>query len=188
MIIDLTTKIEKDSDAMKWIETQENKLRAAGHVGTHLDTYCKSDIPIEYFKSSGVLIDVSEICCDREVEPKDLEGTNILENSFVVFRTSHIDKFEYGTKDYFNNHPQLSHKLIDFLLDKKINFIGIDCSGIRRGQEHQPADRLCESKGVYVIENLSNLQKIGSDPFTVYTMWLDDSDLTGLRCRVIVEQ
>lgn len=188
MIIDLTTKIEKDSEAMKWIESQEDKLRAAGHVGTHLDTYCKSDIPIEYFKSKGILIDVSDICYDREIDIKDIDGVEILENTFVIFRTTHIDKFNYGTKEYFSNHPQLSDKLIDYLLEMQINFIGIDCSGIRRGQEHQPADRLCESKGVYVIENLSNLQKIGCDPFNVYTMWLDDCDLTGLRCRVIVDQ
>ncbi|CDI50044.1 cyclase family protein [Clostridium tetani] len=187
MIIDLTTKVSQE-EIEEWLNTKENKYIASGHIGTHLDTYLKSSIPLEYFKCKGVLIDVSQIASKREVEIKDVKHVDIPQNSFILFRTAQIEKYRYGSKEYFYNHPQLSHELINYLINKKVNFIGIDCAGIRRGEEHGPADILCEENGIYVIENLCELNKIASSNFTVYTMWLDDSIATGLKCRVIVEQ
>lgn len=187
MIIDLTTKISHEK-INAWLDTQENRHIATGHVGTHLDTYQKSNIPLEYFERIGVLLDVSKIGNGRDIAISDIEHIEIPENSFVLFRTEQIEKYEYGTKEYFYNHPQLSHDLIDYLIDKKISFIGIDCSGIRRGDEHTPADIRCEKNGIYIIENLCNLQSLSSTPFTLYTMWLDDEVATGLQCRVLVKQ
>ena len=99
------------------------------------------------------------------------------------------EKREEVAKEYFNDHPQLSKELIQALIEKQIHFIGIDCAGIRQHLEHEEADRLCEQGKIYVIENLCNLAKIVVDAdFTVYTMWLDDEEMTGLKCRVLIEQ
>lgn len=38
-----------------------------------------------------------------------------------------------------------------------------------------------------MIENLCNLDQIVEKNFTVYTMWLDDEVMTGLKCRVIID-
>jgi kynurenine formamidase len=187
MEIELTTKVDKKL-MEQWLSTQENKHIAAGHVGTHLDTYNKSAIPLEYFKNKGVLLDVSEISEEREIEIADIAGIDIPQNSFVLIRTARSENKAYGTTDYFSNHPQLSQDLIDYLLSKKIRFIGIDCSGIRRGDEHEKADRLCESKGVYVIENLTNLDKlVNAINFKVYALWFNDEIATGLPCRIIAD-
>ena len=35
------------------------------------------------------------------------------------------------------------------MIEKHVRFIGVDCQGIRRHEEHTPADRLCEKNGVY---------------------------------------
>lgn len=121
------------------------------------------------------------------VSIKDIDIEKIPENSFVIFKTGQIEKYPYGDKLYFDNHPQLAMELIEVLYNKKIRFIGIDCAGIRQNLEHEKADRLCEKNGIYVIENLSNLNKITSNNFTVYTMWLNDDTMTGLKCRVLVE-
>lgn len=191
MIIDLTTKINKEL-IEPWLVKQENKHLSTGHVGTHLDTYLKSNIAVEYFKRNGVLIDASEYAKEREINVSDLLNVEIKEGDFVLFRTDQIKK-EYGRKEYFNNHPQLSHELIQFLCDKKVSFIGIDASGIRRGAEHRDADILCEENNVYVIENLTNLDKLSksldksNENFLIYTMWLEDDLATGLKCRVIAE-
>lgn len=185
MIIDLTTKVNEEL-LEPWLEKQENKHIAMGHVGTHLDSYLKSNIPMEYFKRNGILIDVSEFCEKREVNLKDIENYNIQSGDFVLFKTNRINKI-YGTKEYFYNHPTLSNEVINELCRKKISFIGIDAAGIRRGEEHRDADVFCEKNNIYVIENLSNLDKISNDNFTIYTMWLDDNISTGLKCRVIYE-
>lgn len=189
MIIDLTTNISKEF--LEWIEkSPANKHVDTGHIGTHLDIYQKSNIPIEYFKTKGVVIDVEKIANQRDIMIKDVEETEIPENSFVLFHTGRINEFEYGSEQYFANHPQLSHELLDYLLEKKIWFIGIDCAGVRRGDEHQAADELCESNNCYVIENLCNLHQLTDKNLkinVIYTMWIDNPRATGLPCRVLAE-
>lgn len=187
MIFDLTTSISKQQMDC-WLEQSEQRHIATGHMGTHLDTYCKTPIPLEYFKSTGVLIDVSGICESREITVDDMAGYEVLQDSFVLFRTARTERFAYGSAEYFKDHPQLSHDLIDWLIGCKVRFVGIDCSGIRRGDEHRGADIRCEEHSVYVIENLCNLNRLQPANFTVYTMWLDDPEMTGLKCRVIAEQ
>ncbi len=185
MIIDLSTKV-KEELVKPWLDMQENKHIAMGHVGTHLDSYKKTNIPLEYFRRNGVLIDVSHFCQEREVALSDISDIDIKPGDFVLFRTDRIKKV-YGTREYFHRHPELSHEVIEYLIKKEISFIGIDCPGIRQGEEHRPADMLCEDKNIYVIENLSNLDRINTKNFTVYTMWLEDKTATGLKCRVICE-
>lgn len=184
MYIDLTTVVSQNSPIMSWAKSQDNPYIAMGHVGTHLDTYEKSNIPLEYFKSEGILFDVRNF---DEVEQQNIDLESIKEGDFVLFRTGRIEQHPYGEDGYFENHPQLSNKLIDKLAEKKIRFIGIDCPGIRQNDEHEKADIFCEQHGIYVIENLKNLQNITSSRFTVYTMWLEDDVMTGLRCKVIAE-
>lgn len=186
MILDLTTKISSEQ-MESWLEKDEQRHITSGHIGTHLDTYRKTPISLEYFKSPGVLIDVTDFCEHREIMAEDIAGLQIPPASFVIFRTARIEHVSYGSTEYFKDHPQLSKELIDVLLSLNIRFIGIDCSGIRRGDEHRNADILCEENGVYVIENLCNLNQLNSAEFTVYTMWLDDPAMTGLKCRVLAE-
>lgn len=184
MFLDLTTMVSQDSPLIQWAKSQDNPHVAMGHIGTHLDTYEKSNIPLQYFKSVGIIYDVQNIA---EITIKDIDVDSICEDGFVIFRTGQIEKYPYGDKLYFDNHPQLSQDLIQLLCDKKIRFIGIDCAGIRQHAEHEDADRFCEKNGIYVIENLCNLDQISEKNFTVYTMWLDDEVMTGLKCRVIAE-
>lgn len=189
MLVDLTTVVQSDSPVMAWAKSQDNVHIAMGHVGTHLDIYEKRAIPLEYFKSRAVVIDISaRAAAGQSATLEEVEHAAIEAGDFVIFRTNWIDKYSYGTKEYFDNHPQLSHELIEYLCSKHIRFIGIDFAGIRRHDEHETADRLCEQHGTHVIENLCNLGKLPELPFTVYTMWLDDPIMTGLRCRVIAER
>lgn len=184
MYVDLTSLIPQNSALLQWAFAQDNPHVAMGHVGTHLDTYEKRPIPLEYFKSRGVLFDVRGI---PEVFVEDVDLSRICPGDFVLFRTGRMEEHAYGDEAYFESHPQLSHALIDALVGSGIRFVGVDCPGIRQGREHEAADRLCERNGIYVIENLDNLCQIGEGRLTVYAMWLDDARMTGLRCRVIAE-
>lgn len=184
MYLDLTTNVSQDSPVMQWAKAQKNPYVAMGHVGTHLDTYEKSNIPLEYFKSEGILFDVRGI---EEVTLQDVSLDEIRTGDFVLFRTGSMEKYGYGAAEYMENHPQLSHELIEKLVEIKIRFIGVDCPGIRQNKEHEAADRFCERNGIYVIENLKSISEVSAKRFMVYTMWLDDEVMTGLRCKVIVE-
>lgn len=184
MIIDLTLNVSNNSSIYGWVESQHDKLAALGHVGTHLDTHSHTTVPIEYFKSSGIAFDVRG---KSEINICDIDLSKVRKDAFVLFYTGHIEQVAYGTGEYFGEHPQLAPELMDALVEREIRFIGVDTAGIRRGDEHGIADRHCESYGVYVIENLINIGDITVEEFTIYTMWLDNSERTGLKCRVIVE-
>ncbi len=46
MFIDLTTTVAPNSPLLAWAKLQDNSHVAMGHIGTHLDTYEKSEIPL----------------------------------------------------------------------------------------------------------------------------------------------
>ena len=184
MLIDITLKITPDMvrDAIN----SENKA-LAGHLGTHFDVMNK-DFPLEYTRRQGVIFDVSSVG-ERDIEITDIDIDKVTKDSFVIFYTGHIEKVGYGKGGYFKEHPQLSNELIDALLEKEISIIGVDFAGIRRGAEHTPKDQYCADRGTFVIENLCNLKSVlGSESFTVYTFPMAFTEVTGLPCRVIIEQ
>ncbi|WFD10244.1 cyclase family protein [Tepidibacter hydrothermalis] len=188
-MLDITLKLDKNNKVWKWLESQENKLINAGHVGTHVDVYKKSNIPLEYFKTKGVLIDCTNYSLDEEIGIEALKDIEIKESSFVMFKTNIQSNYPYGSDVYVKQHPELSWELIDYLLERKVYFIGIDCAGIRRGKEHVKADVKSEENNTYVIENLdlSKLNDTIEDEFDVYTMWIDNPFATGLSTRVLVD-
>ena len=108
---------------------------------------------------------------------------------FTAFYTGFIEEQGYGGKIYFTEHPQLSHALIDALLEKKISMIGVDFAGIRRGKEHTPKDQYCADRGVFVVENLCGLSRllVGTREFTACTYPMNYAGMTGLPCRVVAK-
>lgn len=80
----LTTIVSHDNPLMKWVQKQDNKYIAMEHIGTHLDTYKKTQIPLEYFKSRGIIFKVDNIA---EIQLSNAELSLINEDDFVIFRT-----------------------------------------------------------------------------------------------------
>lgn len=187
-MIDITLKLEKNNNVWNWLKSQENKLIAAGHIGTHIDVYNKSEIPESYIKSKGVIIDCSKYGLDEEIGMECIQGKEINNGDFIIFKTNIGEKYPYGSDIYIKNHHQLSFELIDYLINKKVRFIGIDCAGIRRGKEHVEVDIKCENNNVYVVENL-NLSQVTNyeKEISVYTIWINNPIATGLATRVLID-
>ena len=187
MYVDLSIKVEKDNPIYANFADNANKLLQFGHLGTHIDTYLQTSIPLEYMDLEAILFDISLIA-DRDVELADFDHEKIKAYDFVLFKTDMTTKYQYGTKEYFQNQPQLSHAVIDFLIQRKVRFIGLDAGGARRGQEHIAVDKLCEENGIYVIENLTHLDVVANkniERFEITTLWIELAGQTGLPCRVV---
>ena len=183
MLIDITLKITPKMAA----DAQGNeKITLAGHLGTHFDVMNK-EFPLEYTRRKGVVFDVSEVT-DRDIQEEDIDMSRVEKDMFVGFYTGYIHRFEYGTKEYFKGHPQLSHQLIDKLMAAGVSVIGVDCAGVRRGAEHTPTDQYCADRGTFVVENLFNLGAVcGKDNVIVNTYPMSYAQMSGLPCRVIAE-
>ena len=183
MLIDITLKI---TPKMATDAQGNEKITLAGHLGTHFDVMNK-EFPLEYTKRKAVVFDVSAIN-DRDIEASDIDISKVEKDIFVAFYTGYIHRFEYGTKEYFKGHPQLSLVLIDQLLEKGVSIIGIDCAGVRRGAEHTPTDQYCADRGAFVVENLYNLAAVcGKDNLTIHTYPMSYAEMSGLPCRVVAE-
>ena len=186
MIIDLTTTVSK-LHTKKAMENE--KMVSFGHLGTHFDIMNK-EFPLEYLKRNAIVFNVSKVI-DRDIDIEDINLSLIEENMFVSFYSNFIESVEYGSKQYFTDHPQLSNRLIDQLLKKGISIIGIDFAGVRKGKEHTPKDQECADKNVFIVENLCNLNKIlknqSSMCFIAHTYPIKFKGLTGLPCRVVGE-
>lgn len=184
MLIDITLKITPE--LIKDVPGNTSKA-LTGHVGTHFDVM-NQEFPLAYTRREGIVFDVSAVT-GRDICTEDILMDAVRQDMFVAFYTGFMDKVGYGNKAYFAQHPQLSHRLIDALLDKGVSIIGIDCAGIRRGSEHVPTDQRCADKGTFVIENLSQLNTVlaQSGSFTAHTYPMRFAEITGLPCRVVAE-
>ena len=183
MLVDITLRItpKMTSDA-----NGNAKVTLAGHLGTHFDVMNK-EFPLEYTKRKGIVFDVKQIR-DRDIEAGDIDMSKVEKDMFVAFYTGYIYEYEYGTAEYFSGHPQLSDNLIEQLLDAGVSIIGLDCSGIRRGAEHLPKDQHCADRGVFVVENLYNLDSLlGKENVMINTYPMSYAEMSGLPCRVIAE-
>jgi kynurenine formamidase len=187
MYIDLTLKFDRNDAIFDDMKRDPRELFQSGHFGTHIDVHLKTSVPLEYMRSSGILMDVSHVT-DRDIELSDFECNNIQEKDFVIFKTNMITRHAYGSKAYFLQHPQLSQAILDFLVAKKVALIGIDAAGVRRGGEHIVADKFCEAAGIYIVENLMNLDMLSQKKpgrFSLTTAWIEIPGQTGLPCRVV---
>ena len=186
MYIDLT--IEVTPELREEAFTNE-KRTVGGHIGTHFDVMDKR-FPLEYIKRKGIVFDVSNIK-ENEIRPSDIDLKRVNKDMFVAFYSNFLNRTGYGSKEYFKEHPELSKELIDKLLAKNISIIGIDFAGIRRPEEHSAMDQYCADQGVFIVENLNNLEKIlennKSGRFTAHTYPLKYTEMTGLPCRVVAE-
>ena len=184
MLIDITLKLTPQ--LMSSDTTKENKS-LVGHLGTHFDVMDR-EFPLEYTRRKGVVFDVSGVK-DRDIGIDDISLEKVEQDMFVAFYTGYIEENQYGTKAYFANHPQLTHDLIDALLERGVSIIALDFAGVRRGSEHVPKDQLCADRGTFVIENLCNLKALvdRGGHFTACTYPMRCEGITGLPCRVIAE-
>ncbi len=184
MKIDITLKITPKMV----IDAQYNEKKSfVGHLGTHFDVMDK-EFPLEYCERKAIIFDVSNVK-DREIAENDIDLSKVKKDMFVAFYSGFVEEVEYGNQRYFKEHPQISLELIEKLIEKKISIIGIDFAGVRRSKEHTPTDQLCADNGIFIVENLCNLNKVlnYSDSCIIHTYPMNYSEMSGLPCRVVAE-
>ncbi len=158
---------------------------AVHNMGTHIDVMGK-DVVLENERliAPGIKFDVSHII-DRPVEIDDLDFSQVKEGAFVFFQTN-WDKYLEDEEKY-NVHPEISMEIIEYLVDKKVNMIGIDTLGLGRGRNHGLIDVFLGRNGMYAIENLTNLDKIPEKDFRVFCLPMKIEGLDALPARIMVE-
>ncbi|WP_252234857.1 cyclase family protein [Clostridium sp. ZS1] len=115
----------------------------------------------------------------------DLDISRIKEGVYVFFQTGWDKYFEDEEK--YNNHPEVSMEVIEYLVDKKVNMIGIDALGLGVGRNHGVVDIYLGKNKTYSIENLANLGNIPEENFKVYCLPMKIEGLDAFPARILVE-
>jgi kynurenine formamidase len=176
-------------------------LSLSAHTATHVDlVFAENRIEPERMIGTGKLLDVTQVS-GGDIRLNDIEHqacpepcpeqgrresrrVEIESGDFVFFRTG-WSKF-VGTEAYYD-HPELSTEVVEWLISKQINAVGIDALGLGRDRKHGEYDRLLIKNNVFVIENLANLCAIPSKDFKVYCFPLKIENVDAIPARVVVE-
>lgn len=136
-------------------------LLSAMHAGTHIecpmhmvsDERYISELDLERFIGNAILLDVRG---QMSIELKDEYFKNIKEGDIVLLYTGWESK--YGSQEYYENHPVVSDKFAEFLVQKKIKILGVDMPS----PDSNPFSihKMLLGNNICILENLTNLSKL----------------------------
>jgi len=171
-------------------------LFLSSHTGTHLDAPYHflekgskiHEISLKKLVSEAVLIKSKKNGDDSitktDIQKFEKKHGKIDGFSSVIFYTGWLRNLQ--KKYYFTKNPGLSVSGAEYLASKKINLVGIDSPSIDVGSDHKfPVHQIFAKKGILIVENLANLEKIKSSKFHLVVLPLKLKGATGSPVRAI---
>jgi arylformamidase len=139
------------------------------HTGTHVDapSHFKPGLAsIDMISSDRLVCNAvlirAEKSANQLIEGQDLGNHQIREGDAVVIATGWEKRS--GGRDYMSENPGLSEQAARYLARKRVNAVAIDCPSIDRGADSRfIAHNILLSYDILVVENLCNLNKVGSN-------------------------
>jgi len=171
-------------------------LFLSSHTGTHLDAphhFLEKgakihEISLKNLVSEAVLIKSrkksNESITKTDIQKFEKKHGKIESFSSVVFWTGWQRNLQKD--NYFTKNPGLSVSAANYLASKKIGLVGIDSPSIDLGTDFKfPVHQIFAKKGMLIVENLANLEKIKSSKFRLVVLPLKLKGATGSPVRAI---
>ena len=166
------------------------------HTGTHMDAPYHflekgakiHEISLKKLVSEAVLIKSKkkggESITKTDIQKFEKNHGKIASFSSVIFYTGWQRNLQ--KKYYFTKNPGLSVSAAKYLASKKINLVGIDSPSIDLGKDSKfSVHQIFAKKGMLIVENLANLEKIKSSKFHLVVLPLKLKNATGSPVRAI---
>jgi len=166
------------------------------HTGTHMDAphhFLEKgakihEISLKKLVSETVLIkskkNDGESITKTDIQKFEKKHGKIASFSSVIFYTGWQKNLQ--KKYYFTKNPGLSVSGAKYLASKKINLVGIDSPSIDLGKDSKfSVHQIFAKKGILIVENLANLEKIKSSKFHLVVLPLKLKNATGSPVRAI---
>ena len=171
-------------------------LFLSSHTGTHMDAphhFLEKGAKIHEISLKKLVSEAALIQCRKN------GGQSITKTDIQKFEKNHgkIDGFSsvifltgwqrnLQKKHYFTNNPGLSVSAAKYLVSKKISLVGIDSPSIDLGKDPKfSVHQVFAKKGILIVENLANLDKIKSPTFHLVVLPLKLKNATGSPVRAI---
>jgi kynurenine formamidase len=171
-------------------------LFLSSHTGTHMDAphhFLEKgakihEISLEKLVSEAALIKSKKNGCESitkiDIQNFEKKHGKIDGFSSVIFSTGWQRNLQ--KKYYFTKNPGLSVSAAKYLASKKISLVGIDSPSIDLGTDHKfSVHQIFAKKGMIIVENLANLDKIKSPKFHLIVLPLKLKNATGSPVRAI---
>ena len=171
-------------------------LFLSSHTGTHLDAPYHflekgakiHEISLKKLVSNAVLIKSrkksNESVTKTDIQKFEKKHGKIASFSSVIFYTGWQRNLQ--KKHYFTKNPGLSVSAAKYLASKKVSLVGIDSPSIDLGTDSKfSVHQIFAKKGMLIVENLANLEKIKSSKFHLVVLPLKLKNATGSPVRAI---
>ena len=171
-------------------------LFLSSHTGTHMDAphhFLEKgakihEISLKKLVSEAALIQSrkgsGESITKTDIQKFEKKSGKIDGFSSVIFQTGWQRNLQ--KKYYFTKNPGLSVSAAKYLASKKISLVGIDSPSIDLGKDNKfSVHQIFAKKGILIVENLANLDKIKSSKFHLVVLPLKLKNATGSPVRAI---
>jgi len=171
-------------------------LFLSSHTGTHLDAPYHflekgakiHEISLKKLVSNAVLIKSrkksNESVTKTDIQKFEKKHGKIARFSSVIFYTGWQRNLQ--KKYYFTKNPGLSVSAAKYLASKKVSLVGIDSPSIDLGTDSKfSVHQIFAKKGMLIVENLANLEKIKSSKFHLVVLPLKLKNATGSPVRAV---
>ena len=168
----------------------------SAHTGTHIDAphhFLEKgakihEISLKKLVSNAVLIKSrkkrNETITKTDIQKFEKKHGKIASFSSVIFLTGWQKNLQ--KKYYFTKNPGLSASAANYLASKKVSLVGIDSPSIDLGTDSKfSVHQIFAKKGILIVENLANLEKIKSSKFHLVVLPLKLKGATGSPVRAI---
>lgn len=167
-VLEQTNSIKKDGYA-------ELKITMYTHTGTHMDApahMIEGGKTLEKFKPGkffgpALCIDCMDIQNSLITKQHLIDYEEKLKKvDFVLFKTGWSAKWK--TKDYFLNYPTLSTEACNWIAKFNLKGIGLDTISVDTiHSDNMENHHIILGKGMVIIENMTNLNELDEEIFTL---------------------
>ena len=184
------------------------KITFCPHSGTHMDApfhFVKDRITVEQadpgvIAGSAVVVDLRHKEDGAPIEKKDVTdweertGEKIREGDAVLLMTGFSRYWELNDKEekfLLKKWPYITRSVADYFLEKKIRLVGVESMDLDLidpfdlSSSEFIGHRTFLPNGIYIIENLTNLDQIGQTRCSIIASPLKIKGATGSPVRVI---
>jgi kynurenine formamidase len=166
-------------------------FRTCNHTGTHMDAPAHfyngvptiEQVPLEHCIGPAALVDVRHVGLRGLIQPADLASCQS-----VIARTGKVVLWSgwsarWGRDNYFRDFPALTQETAAWLIQRGVHLVGVDTPSVDR--EPNDAHYILLGAQAVIVENLTNLEQIGSEEFELIVLPLPLRGLEASPVRAV---
>ena len=167
------------------------KISMGGHTGTHVDVpyhfidkgFSSENISLPSICGAVVLVNIA-FKDGKPITVKDIQGKK--EKIKTLKKLVVHAHWQQTGQSYYKDYPTLSADACEWLCDLNIEMLGMDTpSPGPFGQKGDEIHKRLLRENIYIIEGLTNLDRIKEDTFLLVCLPLSIKAMGGVPCRAI---